>query len=144
MSLNSGAIATAILSILSNLSGMGNTQIGAPEAMATKVNAYVSMGSQSVVRKATGTTRWQARFFVMFAYRVDGAEATAETTLMALVDAFIVALHNDLTLNGTVNDLEFGSLAADEPDYQLRAGKEYREYPTVITTFQDGSFEVNP
>jgi hypothetical protein len=112
--------------------------------MGAKVNSYVSMGSQQTTRKTTGTTQRQTRFFVMFAYRVDGAESTAETTLMSLVDAFMVALHNDLTLNGTVNDLEASSLAADEPEYQLRAGKEYREYPIVITTFQNGVFAVNP
>lgn len=144
MSLNNGTVAAQLVTLLSGLSGMNSAQIGAPESFGTKVNSFVTMGSQNVVRKNTGTTRRATRFFVMFVYRVDGAEATVETTLMSLVDAFMVAIHNDLTLNGTVRDTEVSSLAADEPEYQLRAGKEYREYPIVVTTYQDGSFEVNP
>lgn len=144
MSLNNGAVAAQLVTILSGLTGMGFSQIGAPESFGTQVGSFVSLGSQSIQRKAVGTTRRATRFFVMLAYRVDGAESTAETTLIDLVDELIVVLHNDLTLNGTVVDMEVSSLAADEPDYQLRAGKEYREYPIVITTYQDGSFEVNP
>jgi hypothetical protein len=75
---------------------------------------------------------------------VDGAETTAETTLMDLVDAFLTALYADLTLAGTARSLEADSQAADEPEYQLRAGKEYREYPVVVTVVQQDSYAVNP
>jgi hypothetical protein len=102
------------------------------------------MGSQNVIRKATAITQRESRFFVMFYYRLDGAEATAETTLMSLVDAFIQAIQDDLTLGGTVFSTEINSLAADEPEYQLRAGKEYREYPMMLTSVQRSTYEVNP
>lgn len=144
MSYNSGAVAAKLVTLLTGLSGMGTAQIGAPESVGPKVSAYVTMGGQSVVRKATGITQRESRFFVLFAYRVDGAEGTAETTLMEGVDAFLAALYADLTLDGTVYALEASSAAADEPDYQLRAGKEYREYPMIVTVIQRDSYAVNP
>ena len=144
MSFDSGAVAAVIKTKLEGLSGMGSVQIGAPESVGTRVGSYVTLGSQSTGRKTTGTTERQTRFFVMFLYRVEGAETTAETTLMALVDAFMVALHADLTLGGTCADLEVNSLAADEPEYQARAGKEFREYPVIVAAKQYGTYAVNP
>jgi hypothetical protein len=138
------AVANALVSVLQGLSGMGAAQIGVPESVGPRVTSYVTMGSQSANRKASGVKLRESRFFCMFVYRVDQAEATAETTLMGLVDAFLVALDADLTLGGTVNSLEVSSAGADEPDYQLRAGKEYREYPVVVTVTQQGSYAVNP
>ena len=144
MAYNSGGAATALVTLLAGLTGMGNVQIGSPESMTTRVSAFVTLGSQNTTRKATGITQRETRFFVMLAYRVDGAEATAETTLMGLADAFMDALANDKTLGGVCVDLEANSLAADEPDYQLRAGKEHREYPIVVTVTQRSTYEVNP
>jgi hypothetical protein len=123
---------------------MGLAQIGAPESVGPKVLSYVTMGGQRPLRKATGIMQREQRFMVMFAYRVDGAEATAETTLMGLVDAFLGALYADLTLSGTALALDIDTSAADEPEYQLRAGKEYREYPVIVTAVQQDSYEVNP
>lgn len=144
MAFDSASVANALKDVLEGLSGMGSVQIGAPESVAPKVSAWVTMGSFQTVRTATGVVQRTQRFFCMLAYRVDGAEATAETTLMGLVDAFLGALHADLTLGGVVKSLDANSLAADEPDYQLRAGKEYREYPIAVTVTQRDSYIVNP
>ena len=144
MSFNSLVVANQLVAVLQGLNGMGAVQIGVPESVGPRVMSYVTMGGQTTARRATGTLLREARFLCMFAYRVDGAEATAETTLMGLVDAFLGALYADLTMGGTVLGLEASSQAADEPDYQLRAGKEYREYPVMVTVTQQGSYEVNP
>lgn len=144
MAYNASAVATEIVSLLNGLSGMGAAQIGAFESVGPRVSSYVTLGSQSTIRKTTDTTQRESRFFVMFAYRVDGAEATAETTLMDLVDDFMDAVAADLTLGGTVHATEINSQAADEPEYQLRAGKEYREYPVMLTVTQRSTYEVNP
>jgi hypothetical protein len=144
MAYNAAAVASALQTILSGLSGMGAVQIGAPTSVGPQVGAYVTMGSQAIVRKSAGITQREGRFFCMLVYRVDGAETTAETTLMGLADAFMDALHADLTLGGVVADLMADSQAADEPDYQLRAGREYREYPIVVTVTQRATYEVNP
>jgi hypothetical protein len=144
MSFDSTAVANQLVTVLAALDGMGAAQIGAPESVGPRVVSYVTMGSQRSERKATGVMQRSGRFFCMFAYRVDGAETTAETTLMDLVDAFLTALYADLTLAGTARSLEADSQAADEPEYQLRAGKEYREYPVVVTVVQQDSYAVNP
>ncbi|NJN53284.1 MAG: hypothetical protein HC804_00125 [Anaerolineae bacterium] len=144
MSYDTAAVAAAIVDVLEGLTGMGAAQIGAPESIGPRVGSYVTMGSQQVIRKATGITQRESRFFVMMAYRVDGAEATAETVLMGLVDAFFQAVQDDLTLAGTVHSTEISSQAADEPEYQLRAGKEHREYPIVLIVIQRSSYAVNP
>lgn len=144
MAYNSAAVAAQLKTVLEGLSGMGAVQIGAPESVGPRVSAYVTLGGQANERKATGIMQRETRFYCMLAYRVDGAETTAETTLMDLADAFLNALHADLTLAGTVEALSADSVAADEPDYQLRAGKEYREYPIIVTVIQRDSYEVNP
>ena len=144
MSFNTQSVADELVSVLTSLSAVHSAQIGAPETVNTRLSAYVTMGSQTVARKTSSTTQRTTRMFVMFMYRVDGSETTAETALMDVIDAFMNALHADLTLNGTCTDLEASSNAADEPEYQLRVGKEFREYPVVVTVTQQGSYEVNP
>lgn len=144
MAFDSLSVANELLWILENLPGMGAAQIGAPASISPKVGSYVTMGSQAPNRIATGVTERDLRMFCMLVYRLDGAEATAETTLMTLADRFVEELHLDLTLNGVVRDVLVNSLAADEPDYQLRAGKEYREYPIIVSVKQRGTYQVSP
>lgn len=144
-SVNTSGAATAVKTILEGLSGMTSVQIGAPEAIGPTVSAWLTMGSANDVRKTTGTTQRQQRIFIVFCYRVQGSgEVTAETTLMGLVDAFFAAVNADKSLGGAVDSAEVSSLAADEPEYQLRAGLEYREYPMVVVYTQQGAYEVNP
>ncbi len=136
--------ANQLVTILDGLSGVGESALGMPPNLAVKLGAYVTMGSQRVARKATGVTQRETRLFVKFLYRLDKTESTAESTLMTAVDAFLVALQADLTLNGTVSGLEVDTSLADEPDYQAIAGKEFREYPILVTVMQYGTYEVNP
>ncbi len=142
MALNTAAVATAIIAKLTALTGMGETGIGVPESTGTRVSAYVTMGSQPNERKATQLVRRNARYFVLFAYRVGSDQATAETTLMGLVDQFLTALYADLTLGGVCKGLEIDTGLADTPDYQMRAGKEYREYPIILTAPQDATYST--
>lgn len=144
MSYNSAAVASQLVAILSGLPGMGTAQIGVPESVGLRVSAYVTLGSQTTGAKTAGIKQRETRFFVVLAYRLDGAESTAETTLMGLVDAFFQAIHDDKTLGGTVFSADVDSQAADDPDYQLRAGKEYREYPVIVTVTQQAGYAVNP
>ncbi|RMG98266.1 MAG: hypothetical protein D6706_07370 [Chloroflexi bacterium] len=143
--INTTAAANAVVSLLQSLSGMGDVQIGAPASVGTTVSAWVTMGSAQDEIRATGTTVRRQRLLVMFVYRIPTAgETTAETSLMALVDAFFAAVNADKTLGGVVDRAEVNSLAADEPDYAMRAGLEYREYPVVVSVTQQGTYEVNP
>lgn len=144
MAYNSGAVAAQLVTILTGLSGMGAAQVGAPESVGPRVSAYVTAGGFGSLRHSGGVMQRDQRFMVMFVYRLDKAEATAETTLMGLVDAFLAAVQADLSLGGTVNTAQLDGSAADEPSYQLRAGQEYREYPVIVTVTQRGTYTVNP
>lgn len=145
MAINTSGAITAVKTILEGLSGVTSVQIGAPEAIGPQVTAWLTMGSAADSPKATGVTQRRQRVFIVFCYRVQGSgETTAETTLMGLVDAFFAAVNADKTLGDVVDSAEVSSLAADEPEYQLRAGLEYREYPMVVSYTQQGSYEVTP
>lgn len=135
-------VANQLVAVVSDLDGIATVQIGAPESIGPRVSAWVSLGGQNTTRKRTAVVRRESRFFVCFCYRVDANEQTAETTLMTIVDAFLNALHADLTLAGTCLALTVDSATADEPDYQLRAGAEYREYPMIVTVQQEGPYTV--
>ena len=144
MALDTLAGANALKTLLQGLNSIGNVQLGVPESTSKTVDAAITMGSQSVVRGRTGGTDRFARYLVTFAYRVDGNEAGAEAGLMALVDAFIGAVHADLTLGGVCKDVTLDMGLADTPEYTLRAGKEFREYPIAVTLKQQGTFNINP
>ncbi len=144
MSLDTKAGANALKTVLTGLSGMGPVQLGVPKTSGPRVSAYVVAGSQTIVRKTTGTTARDARYNATLVYRVDGAETTAETTLMDLLDAFINALEADSTVGGVCKSIEIDTSLADAPEYYIRSGKEYREYPVLVTMRQYGTFNPNP
>lgn len=144
MSFDTPAILTAVEDVLETLTDITDVQIGAPQSIGPRISAWLTVGGHQMVRKATAVTQRETRIYVLFCYRVDGAESDTETALAEIVDDFLAALYDDLTLGGVVFDLRVDSTAADEPDYQLRAGKEYREYPVIVTVVQRGTYEVTP
>jgi hypothetical protein len=139
MPYNTKAPAQRLLTMIQGL-GVSSVQLGVPESWNTTLCAYIGLGSQVVVRKATKVTGRDARYFVCFGYRVDGAETTAEQALMDLVDAFLAALYADLTLAGTCEGMEVDTGLADAPEYKIYTGKEFREYPIIVTCRQYGTF----
>ena len=143
MAFNTLAVAEYLVDTLTGI-GVSVAQLGAPESTGQRLAAYVTAGSQSIRRQTTGTTRREARFFVSLAYRVDNNEATAESTLMTSLDAFLAEIYADLTLGGTALSTEVDTSLADTPEYAMRAGKEFREFPILITAVQQGAFSPNP
>jgi hypothetical protein len=144
MALDTLAVANRLVAILAGISGINAAQLGVPEKTDLRCSAYVTAGSQLPGRHTTGSTRRKANYFVLLVYRPDGNEAAAETALMGILDAFIAAIYADLTLAGTCKDVEINMALADAPEYQTRTGKEFREYPIIITATQDGSYNTNP
>lgn len=140
---NTKAGADALKALLVGL-GLTSAQLGVPESIGPKVTGYVTAGGQATLKKATGTVARDARYTCTLAYRIDGAEAAVEGALMDLVDAFLVALHADLTLGGVCLGAEVDLTLADAPEYILRAGKEFREFPIIVTLRQNGAYTVNP
>lgn len=138
--------ANALVSVLAGLSGLsGSTvQLGVPEVVGPRVSAYVVAASQIVSKKGTGVTLRDIRYNCVLAYRVDAAVATAESDLMGILDDFIDALNADLTLGKKCQGAEIDLLLADVPVYYIRAGKEFREYPILVTLRQYGAFNPSP
>jgi len=140
MALNTSSALEAIVDLLEGISGLNAVQKGAPESYSKSVTAHVTVGGQRVVDKAGGLIQREARYFIAFAYRVQGAEATAETALAGIIDSFITAFYADRTLGGTVNANTLLDMSgADEPDYRPVAGQEVRIFPVVVVTTQQAN-----
>jgi len=126
--------------ILSGLTGVQAAYEGVPESLPYAVSAYVTLGGQDPKDIAGGLrSRW-ANYRVTFAYRVGGAELTAEEALADILDLFEAALYADRTLAGTVESLEADWSGADEPRYVPVVGVEYREFPVMVKVKQQRNY----
>lgn len=137
---------TALVNVLAGLSGMGADVVtmGVPESIGPRLSAYVVSASRVITKKATGITASDPRFNCVLAYRADGDVAAAEYQLIGVLDAFIDALNADLTLGGVCYGVEIDLTLSDTPQYFIRAGKEFREYPVLVTLRQYGAFNPRP
>jgi len=138
------SVATALKTLAENINGVHAATIGVPETISNRVHAIITAAGQDIGEKTTGTLSRGARYMVNFAYRLDGAETTAEEALMDIIDLFQAALFADRTLGGVCTDIRVDVTLPDAPDYQTRAGKEFREFPVMVTAMQRGAFTINP
>jgi len=135
----------ALVTLLGTLSGSGLQTVytGVPESFSHQVSAYVTAGAQEISNKTTGGLMQREQSYrVVFAYAVDKAEATAETTVCALIDAFVNAVFADRTLGGTLEALVVDASGADDPVYIRVSGEEIRSYVVVIRGTQRKTFSV--
>ncbi|MBA2388666.1 MAG: hypothetical protein H0V67_00265 [Geodermatophilaceae bacterium] len=133
-----------IVTVLTGIAGIQQVYTGVPESPTNRVSAYVTIGRIRLGDAAVGgLARHDVEYAVTFVYRVAGAEATAETTLAAVVPAFITAMlaERRTRLNGTVVSMGLPdfSLAA-EADYIVVAGQEYRRLPCLIPVVQQENY----
>ena len=140
MAFNCKAPLQALKTLVEGLAGMQDVLEGVPQSLAYRVSAYITVGGQQPKDSAGGLrSRW-ASYRVTFAYRVGGAETTAEEAIADLLDALEAALYADRTLSGTVESLEADWSAADEPRYVPVAGSEFREYPVMVRVKQSRNY----
>jgi hypothetical protein len=132
----------ALYDLLTTLTvpGLQRVYIGAPESFSNQVSAYVAVAGQRIVDKATGLLQREARYLVVLGYRVKDHEDTAETTLAAIVDAFVTAIYQDRTLAGWSRVTSVDLTQADTPQYEIVAGQEYRRLPMVVTVLQSQTY----
>ncbi len=139
--------ADAIVVILKTVLGATSVQFGAPLSIGPKVGAYITAGHQPGGIKAQGRVYRDAHYFVDLAYRISDSVpqvSDAERTLMAALDALNVAINADKTLGGTCEDATLETGLADAPEYRVRSGPEFREYPVVVICRQYDSFNPTP
>jgi hypothetical protein len=137
------AVLTKLVAIVQALSGMqGTVGKGVPEALATRVSAYVTVAGQAYSLKVAQKAQKEGRWVVVFGYRVKGAEATAEDSLADLIDAFVTAILADMTLGGLVGrvDLDFGGVG--DALYSTISGSEFRLYPIGVVATQTQQYSL--
>lgn len=144
MSFDTGGVLSFLAAQIATVTGIQSVSMGAPASIGNQVIAYVALGAQSVVEKATGLLQREADYYVGLAYAVQDAPASAETTIAAVVDALIALVYADKTLGGRVTNATLDLTLVRAPLYQDVLGQEYRVYPVIVRTTQQDAFVVNP
>jgi hypothetical protein len=128
---------TYLTTLIDGLTSMSGTVYqGEPETPDSRVAGMASVGGFDLQHETTSTmVRWQ-RYWVEFYYRVGGNESVAEGVIADLVDEFCQAWQNDLTLGGMAQDTKLDGNYADQPDYRLMRGPEFRVYPLLVSAKQ--------
>lgn len=130
---------TKIREMLDAVPGL-EVHVGLPESFTTSTTSFVTMAGQRVYQKTVGSL-WQreARYFVGFAYTVEGAEEAAELAIADYVDELIratILLRNALAASQDATNVTLDLGMGDTPDYQAQLGVEVRIYPAIITFTQ--------
>lgn len=148
MSFDSVAPANAIMTILGTIPNIVAPQIGAPLSIGPMVSAYLTIGNiPSQIKTAGGTVQRDVHYFIDLAYRISDTVAqvtSAELNLMAALDIIQKAIYADKTLGGTCQEATIDTGLADTPEYRVRSGPEYREYPCVIICRQYDTYKATP
>lgn len=134
-----------LVTILTGLTsvGLGTVYMGVPAQPDKRVCAYVTIGGQEYIEKATGGLAQRTiAYRVVFTYAVSDDEQAAENALGPIIDAFVNAILADRTLGGTLERLEIDATEADRPQYALMTGDEFRQYPMTIRGDQRQVFPV--
>lgn len=137
-----------ILGMVAALPGLSEEQIGAPMSWSKRLNGYVTIGHQPSGIKTAGGTVWRdAHYFVDLGYDCNQTATgvtSAELGLATAIDAFLKAIYADLTLGGTVHATTVETGLADEPEYRVRSGTEFREYPILLICRQYDVYRSTP
>jgi hypothetical protein len=108
---------------------------GVPESLAASLSAYVCLGER-VLEGDDDTGRMMRRvqsYLVVFAYRVSGAEATAEEKLADAVNEFEHAVLTDAPLKTLLPGAPVvDARIAGQVEYQVFASREHRVYPFSV------------
>jgi hypothetical protein len=145
MAFHTKAALDALIVMLEAIPGVQRVYRGVPESLANTVSVYVALAGQPLIPdKATQLLHRDAQFLVVFGYRVQGAEATAENVIADAIDAFVSQFYADRSSGAglfaaATTDVISGDLdltLAASPEYQISAGQEYRRYPLLVSAGQ--------
>jgi hypothetical protein len=133
-----------IAELLRELSGVRHVYVGVPKAVDEDVAAYVTVGPQAVIDKASGGLLQRvASYYVTFVYAVEGDSQQAEQALASAVDPFLALLYGersdpDSPLESVTVDLTLSTSA----EYVAIVGQEYRRYPVLVNVLQQQTIGV--
>jgi hypothetical protein len=128
-----------VATLVGALPGIQQTYIGVPEAIDSRVSAYITIGDLTPRPHANQVARRNPVVMVTFVYRVEGSEQTAELLVCDLVDALTAVVFADRTLSGTSQDAVMDMSLNTQPAYMAVAGSEYRRYIVLISGLQTTS-----
>lgn len=147
MAFNLLAVADQLAAVVGTALGTGPVQFGAPLAIGPKVSGYLTLGDQPTILKTNTSVQRDCHFFLDISYRIDDdvAQVTvAERALMTFVDTFHKAIFADLSLNRTCMATRLETGLAETPEYRVRAAREFREYPIVVSCTQQDTYNPTP
>jgi hypothetical protein len=110
--------------------------IGVSEAIAAKVNAWVTLGDCTPSPQATQTVRREPEVVVTFVYRVAGDQQAAELGICALVDELTAAIYADRSLGGTSQNATLDMSLNRDPAYMNVSVAEVRRYIAIVRGLQ--------
>jgi len=126
----------AVKDLIQSVQGMTASSVkeGVPESFGPSVAAFVAMSPITFRDVAGGLAEIEVTFYILFGYKVSGAEAEAERKLMRgiadLMPKFLTARANDF--GGTLENATINLELAGQPEYEIFAAQEYRRYPVLI------------
>jgi hypothetical protein len=142
MAIDSRAVLQALNSLLETV--VQDAFEGEPMVGGARIIAVVTAaGEGPSASLSSQLLRQPLRFHITLGYALDGDSTGAEEAMCLLKDALRRALYAAMRtkLGGVVDSLEAPDFTpADNPDYRVRAGDEYREYPIVVTAWQQETF----
>lgn len=133
---NAKAMLNAVAGIVTGLTGLQQVYIGVPEAIESRVSAYITIGDLTPAPKANQLAYRDPQVVVTLVYRVAGAEQTAELLICDLVDELTAAVYADRTLGGSSQSATMDMSMNTTPAYMAVAGSEFRRFMVVITGLQ--------
>jgi hypothetical protein len=135
------AVQTMVSALPSIVSTSAAIYMGVPESFAARINAFIVLGAATPQDSMMGSQEWMPAITVVFGYRVEAVESTAELVIadliLELTDA-IVGPSGDATVGGTIDRgrVTLDMSGASMPEYRAIAGSEARLYPVTITGYQ--------
>lgn len=150
------AALNGLAALVRTLPAMESVQLGAPEALSTRISAWVTVGDPGEIAAPTlGVYELDVNLICWFGYAIGGAEAAAEAQLADYVTALTLALIRNRVetvtgntvavtrnLNGAVARMGLPRAAAGVSEYTLMAGEEARTYPLAVRIVQRDNLGV--
>lgn len=133
------AVETMVSALPSIVSTSAAVTMGVPLTFDALINAFIFLGPATPGDNAFGGQDWEPMVTVVFGYRVQGGEQTAELIIADLILQITnQVLVTDPTVGGTIDDgrVKLDMNAAARPEYAAIAGSEARMYPVTIRGFQ--------
>lgn len=140
------AALTGLQALVQTIPSMESVQIGAPEALNTRIGCWLTVGDPGeITTRIQGIYDLDVNLIVWFGYVVEGSEQAAEAQLADYITELVRRLIRNRAgtvdgvarnLGGAAARMGLPQAAAGVSDYTLMAGQETRTYPLGVRVIQ--------